>query len=141
MHIIKLQTSDGEIIETDIQIAKCSGIIKTMLEDCGMEDDENVILSMVNSTILKKTLEWAEYHKADAQPPKDDESKEKRTDYINPWDANFIDVDEDTVFQLIAAANALDINGLFELSCKRAAILISGKTREEIRNMSSLINH
>ena len=52
---IKLQSSDGEIFEVDVEIAKLSVTIKTMLEDLGMdeEDDEAIPLPNVNAAILK----------------------------------------------------------------------------------------
>ena len=39
----------------------------------------------------------------------DDENKEKRTDDICSWDADFLKVDQGTLFELILAANYLDI--------------------------------
>ena len=52
---IKLQSSDGEIFEVDVDVAKLSVTIKTMLEDLGMdeEDDEAIPLPNVNAAILK----------------------------------------------------------------------------------------
>lgn len=96
--MIKLQSSDGEIFETDVQIAKCSGTIKTMLEDCGMDEDEEAVVPLpnVNSAILTRVLRWANYHKDDPQPTEDDENKEKRTDDISSWDADFLKVDQGT---------------------------------------------
>lgn len=62
---IKLQSSDGEIFVVDVEIAKASVTIKTMLEDLGMdeEDEEVVPLPNVTSTILKKVIQWATNHK------------------------------------------------------------------------------
>ena len=110
---IKLQSSDGEVFDVDVEIAKLSVTIKTMLEDLGMdeEDEEVVPLPNVNSTILKKVIQWATYHKDDPPTPDDDENKEKRTDDIASWDADFLKVDQGTLFELILAANYLDIKG------------------------------
>lgn len=96
MPIIKLQSSDGEIFETEVQIAKCSGTIKTMLEDCGMDEEEEAVVPLpnVNSAILRRVLQWANYHKDDPTPTEDDENKEKRTDDISSWDADFLKVDQ-----------------------------------------------
>nr|XP_043068394.1 S-phase kinase-associated protein 1-like [Drosophila bipectinata] len=135
MPIIKLQSSDGEIFDTDIEIVKCSGTITNMLEDCGMGDDENDIVPLlkVNSTTLRKVLEWARYHKNDPKPREDDESKAKRIDDIKSRDAEFLKVDREALFELIMAANYLDIKDLLELTCKAVADMIKGKTPEEIR--------
>ena len=53
---IKLKSSDGEVFDVDIEVAKASITIKTMLEDLGVgeNNDEIVPLPNVNSTILKK---------------------------------------------------------------------------------------
>uniref|UniRef100_A0A8C8U018 SKP1 component POZ domain-containing protein n=1 Tax=Peromyscus maniculatus bairdii TaxID=230844 RepID=A0A8C8U018_PERMB len=39
MPSIKLQSSDGKIFEVDVEIAKQSVTIMTMLEDLGMDDE------------------------------------------------------------------------------------------------------
>ena len=94
MPSIKLQSSDGEIFPVDVEIAKQSVTIKTML-DLGMdeEDEELVPLPNVNAAILKKVIQWATYHKDDPPIPEDDENKEKRTDDICSWDADFLKVE------------------------------------------------
>jgi len=142
MSIIKLQSSDGEIFETDINVAKCSGTIKTMLEDCGMDEGEDAVVPLpnVNSAILRKVLQWANYHKDDPQPTDDDENKEKRTDDISSWDADFLKVDQGTLFELILAANYLDTKGLLDVTCKTVANMIKGKTPEEIRKTFNIKN-
>ena len=108
---IKLQSSDGDLFPVDVEIAKQSVTIKTMLEDLGMDEEEEEVVPLpnVNAAILKKVIQWATYHKDDPPPPEDDENKEKRTDDISSWDADFLKVDQGTLFELILAANYLDI--------------------------------
>ncbi|XP_076676111.1 S-phase kinase associated protein 1 SKP1-related A isoform X1 [Andrena cerasifolii] len=139
---IKLQSSDGEVFEVDVDIAKCSVTIKTMLEDLGMDEDEEEVVPLpnVNSAILRKVIQWATYHKDDPPPPEDDENKEKRTDDISSWDADFLKVDQGTLFELILAANYLDIKGLLDVTCKTVANMIKGKTPEEIRKTFNIKN-
>jgi len=141
-NMIRLQSSDGEVFDTDEQIAKCSGTIKTMLEDCGMEEGEDAVVPLpnVNSAILRKVLQWANYHKDDPVPLEDDENKEKRTDDISSWDADFLKVDQGTLFELILAANYLDTKGLLDVTCKTVANMIKGKTPEEIRKTFNIKN-
>ena len=142
MPAIKLQSSDGEIFPVDVLIAKQSVTIKTMLEDLGMdeEDEEEVPLPDVNSATLKKVIQWASYHKDDPPLPEDDDNKEKRTDDISSWDTDFLKVDQGTLFELILAANYLDIKGLLDVTCKTVANMIKGKTPEEIRKTFNIKN-
>jgi len=142
MPMIKLQSSDGEVFEVDVEIAKQSVTIKTMLEDLGMEedDDEPVPLPNVNAAILKKVIQWCSFHRDDPPPPEDDENKEKRTDDICSWDAEFLKVDQGTLFELILSANYLDIKGLLDVTCKTVANMIKGKSPEEIRKTFNIKN-
>ncbi|CAM4553526.1 unnamed protein product [Caretta caretta] len=60
MPSIKLRSSDGEIFEVDVEIAKQS--VTTMLEDLGMDDegdDYPAPLPNVNAAVLKKVIQCA----------------------------------------------------------------------------------
>ena len=65
MPTIKLLSSDSEVFSVDVEVAKQSVTIKTMLEDLGMDDDEEEVVPLpsVNAAILKKVITWATYHK------------------------------------------------------------------------------
>lgn len=140
---IKLQSADGEVFDVKIQIAKCSNTIKTMLEDLGIDEDEGEVVPLpnVNATTLRKVLEWATFH-MDDQPTTqhEEETHEKRTDDICPWDRDFLRVDQGTLFELILAANYLDIRGLQDATCKTVANMIKGKTPDEIRKTFNIQN-
>jgi len=139
---IKLQSSDGEIFELDVEVAKLSVTIKTMLEDLGMDEEEEdpIPLPNVNAAILKKVIQWCTYHKDDPPPPEDDDNREKRTDDIPSWDIEFLKVDQGTLFELILSANYLDIKGLLDVTCKTVANMIKGKTPDEIRKTFNIKN-
>ena len=63
MPSIRLQSSDGEVFPVDVEIAKQSVTIKSMLDDLGMKEDEVIPLKNVNAAILRKVIQWATYHK------------------------------------------------------------------------------
>nr|XP_060164227.1 S-phase kinase-associated protein 1-like [Globicephala melas] len=143
MPSIELQSSDGEIFEVDVEVAKQSVTIKTMLKYLGVGDegdDEPVPVPNVNATILKEVVQWCTHHRGDSPSPQDGEDKEKRTDDIPVWDQEFLKVDQGTLFELILAANYLDIKGLLDVTCKTVANMIKGKTPEEIRKTFNIKN-
>lgn len=139
---IKLQSSDGEIFEVDVEVARMSNTLRTMLDDLGIEEDdgEPIPVQNVNSAILRKVIQWATYHKNDPPTPEDDDAREKRTDDISSWDSDFLKVDQGTLFEIILAANYLDIKGLLDVTCKTVANMIRGKTPEEIRKTFNIKN-
>ncbi|XP_046609302.1 S-phase kinase-associated protein 1-like, partial [Neodiprion virginianus] len=118
-----------------LEIANCSVTIKTMLEELGLDEDEDEIVPLpnVNSAILRKVIQWVTHHKDDPPPPEDDENKEKRTDDISSWDADFLKVHQGTLFELILAAHYLDIKRLLDVSCMTVVNMVKEKTPEEIK--------
>lgn len=134
MSVIKLQSSDGTIFETKPQVVQCSGTIRQFLESMPRKDDI-LPLPNVNSAILRMVLEWADFHKDDPIPTRDeDEECRRNASVISSWDANFLKVDESTLSQLTKAARYLDIKDLLDVICKTYANLIIGKRPEEISN-------
>ena len=134
--MIKLQSSDLKVFLVDVEVAKKSTTIRTMLENLGITnetDDEVVPLAKVNSEILEKIIEWSTQHKDDPVPEEDDPTKEFNFADLSEWDREFLKMSRATLFDLVMAANFLDIQGLLNLTCKSIASLLIGKTPEEIR--------
>ncbi|EZG45864.1 putative Skp1 family protein [Gregarina niphandrodes] len=61
-------------------------------------------------------------------------------DVVAEWDYKFTCVEIPTVFELILAANYLDIPGLADLCCARVASEIRGRSVEEIRALFQIEN-
>ena len=97
----------------------------------------------VAGSVLEKVIEWCDKHKDEALKTEEEEEKdmnEASLDKILKWDEDFFAVDQALVFELILAANFLDIKGLLNLGCKIVSKMIRGKTPEEIRKHFNLKN-
>ncbi|TPX65822.1 hypothetical protein SpCBS45565_g04879 [Spizellomyces sp. 'palustris'] len=85
-------------------------------------------------------IEYATHHKDDPPLPPEEEMKPKSSEDIDEWDREFTNVDQGTLFELILAANYLDMKGLLDLGCKTVANMIKGKSVEEIRKTFNIVN-
>ena len=159
--IIKLQSSDAAEISVEREVAERSVLIKNMMEDIG---DQNVgeaipipnvtpyhrckfwrtiadATPQVNEAVLNKVIEWCTHHRADPPTATDDDSdSRKKTTDIDEWDQKFMQVDQEMLFEIILAANYLDIKALLDVGCKTVANMIKGKSPEEIRKTFNIQN-
>ncbi|KAH7664133.1 S-phase kinase-associated protein 1 [Dioscorea alata] len=128
--VIALQSSDGETFEVEGSVLMESQVIKPLIEeDCA----ENIPLYNVTSKTISKVIEYCKKHADHASKASDDE--------IKAWDADFVKVDQDTLFDLILAANYLNIESLLDLTCQTVADMMKGKTPGEIRKFFNLKNN
>ncbi|OMO92753.1 SKP1 component [Corchorus olitorius] len=130
---IMLKSSDGETFEVEEAVAVESQTIKHMIEDdCA---DTEIPLPNVTSKILSKVLEYCKKHVEAAA-----DKEKKPEDDLKTWDADFVRVDQSTLFDLILAANYLNIKGLLDLTCQTVADMIKGKSPEDIRKTFNIKN-
>eukprot|EP01088_Endostelium_zonatum_P008289 TRINITY_DN20_c0_g1_i2.p1 TRINITY_DN20_c0_g1~~TRINITY_DN20_c0_g1_i2.p1 ORF type:complete len:164 (+),score=40.09 TRINITY_DN20_c0_g1_i2:43-534(+) len=138
---VKLESSDDQVYDVPRNIAEMSVTVKHMMDDIeSSSEDIPIPLPNVTGKILSKVIEYCKYHHEHPEAPADEKKDEKRTDDISPWDKEFCDVDQPTLFELILAANYLDIKPLLDLTCKTVANMIKGKTPEEIRKTFNIKN-
>lgn len=115
--------------------------LKNMVEDLS-ETDTTIPLPNVTGSILSKVIEYCKFH-VDAEKKVGtgaDEKPGKSEEDVKAWDAEFVKVDQGTLFELILAANYLNIKSMLELTCQTVANLIKGKTPEEIRKTFNIPN-
>ncbi|GJM89944.1 hypothetical protein PR202_ga06175 [Eleusine coracana subsp. coracana] len=148
-NMITLKSSDGEEFEVEEAVAMESQTIRHMIEDdCA---DNGIPLPNVNSKILSKVIEYCNKHvhaAAAAAAAKSDDNNDSTSasasasggEDLKNWDADFVKVDQATLFDLILAANYLNIKGLLDLTCQTVADMIKGKTPEEIRKTFNIKN-
>ena len=135
---LTLSSSDNQKIQIDSKSAEHSQLLKGLLADYDQKDE--IPLPDIKFDILKKVVEYLVYYK-DKTPkeiPKPLPSA-NLSEVTDEWDVNFINgIELDSVFDLINAANYMDISSLLDLACAKIASLMKGKTAEEIRAMFNI---
>jgi len=134
---------EGTKVEVPRAVAEMSVLIKEMLAD---DDDDNetpeIPLPNVNRDVLERIVAFCKHHVNNpmAELEKPLKSNNMADVVEDSWDAEFIDVEQSVLFNIILAANYLDIPSLLDLSCAKVASMIKGKTPEEIRKTFNIQN-
>ncbi|GMH34639.1 hypothetical protein BSKO_02500 [Bryopsis sp. KO-2023] len=126
--IIKLKSSDDECFEVPEAVALRSETIKNMIEDIQGVEGYIVPLPDVNSTTLRKVIEYCQYH-VDAEEKDQNGNPKKGEEEVRNWDQVYIQ-----------AASNLKITSLQDLCCQRIADMNRGRTKQEIRAMFNITN-
>lgn len=137
--VLASKPSDGaQKITLPKKHAFISVLVKTSIEnDQGATE---VPLPGVEGAILKEVVKYMEHHKG-VEPPiveKPLRSKVMKEVCQDSWDADYIDVigeDRQKLYDVILAANYMDIKSLLHLGCAKVASLIKGQPLEKIKDI------
>jgi S-phase kinase-associated protein 1 len=135
---LKLSSKDKKEFTVERKQAFISTLVKTSLEN----DDkaEEVPILGVTGAILDLVVTYMKEHKG-VEPPiieKPLRSKVMKDVCPHKWDADFIDKIGETrqqLYDLILAANYMDIKSLLHLGCAKVASLIKGQPLEKIKEI------
>lgn len=108
--------------------------LKHLFEDIPHDEDAKIPVPNVRHGTLTRLCKYVRYH-IDDPTPTEEQEQEDRSKEIVGWDAEYLRTEFPTLFDLfhgILAANFLDNKPVLNLLCKQAALLIRGKTDEEI---------
>nr|GFA42800.1 SKP1-like protein 1A [Tanacetum cinerariifolium] len=88
--------------------------------------------------ILAKIIEYIKKH---ANKPKDDDDKKVAEEDLKKFDAEFVKVDQEGIlFDLVLAANYLNIKSLLDLTSQAIADSIKDLSVEEVRKKFNIQN-
>ena len=138
---VNLQSNDKEgearTFCIDVEAAKRSITLKNLMEAMPDEDDDTptIPLPNVSGPVLEKIMAYLKHVHDNPDPDYDKVSEvDRRSADIPEWEKAFCDsVNMETLFNLILAANYLDIRSLLDVTCKTVANMIKGKTPTEIK--------
>ena len=132
-------TSDGHTVEVEREIASKSEWVKNIVD--GSEVDDNIPLPGIKKATLLKVIEYCTYINTNVPPQIDKPLRSNElSDIVDPWYAEFVNLEQEVLFELILAANFMDIKSLLELACAKVASLIKGMTIPQIREFFNIEN-
>ncbi|GJW91091.1 SKP1-like protein 1A [Tanacetum coccineum] len=125
--------SDGETFVIDEEVALQSKAIKNMIEDdCA---DAVIPLPKVTSDILSKVIQYCMKHAESSK-----KTEQAAEDELKEFDDVFSRYDRPDMFDIIEAANYLNIEKLQDLMCQSVANWMRGKPPKEIREYFKITN-
>jgi S-phase kinase-associated protein 1 len=141
--MVALISQEGDRFDVPASVAQMSELVKTMMGDAEEDEDEEqeIPLPNVKGVTLAKVVEFNSHHLDNplAQIEKPLKSA-NMAEVVGDWDAKFIEVDQEVLFELILAANYMDCQPLLDLACAKVASMIKGKAPEEIRTTFNIVN-
>ena len=124
---VKLICENGESMMVDLDVAERSLLIKGMIDDSGA--DEEIPLPNVKKGILEKVVAFCLHMRENAAPEIEKPLKSANmAELTTPWYAEYIKLEQEVLFDLILAANYLDVKPLLDLACAKTASLIKNKS-------------
>jgi S-phase kinase-associated protein 1 len=132
-----------EVVEVSEAVVMQCKAINPLIEDGW--DQRSIPLSNVTEKILKRVIEYCEQHVNAAYALEMETAEEGSSTMpassrmsaveLSNWDKQFVDVDQETLYELIMAADYLDIDSLLHLTCQKVADMIKGKSPRKIRQI------
>eukprot|EP01006_Ploeotia_vitrea_P052723 TRINITY_DN67718_c7_g9_i1.p1 TRINITY_DN67718_c7_g9~~TRINITY_DN67718_c7_g9_i1.p1 ORF type:complete len:190 (+),score=120.47 TRINITY_DN67718_c7_g9_i1:135-704(+) len=135
---ITLVSQEKKEFNVDKKHASISKLVKTTLE--GEPTETRVETQSVKTRALEAIVEYMNHHKG-VEPDiveKPLRSKRMKDVVKDPWDADFIDKigdDRQHLYDVILAANYMDIQSLLHLGCAKVASLIKGQPLDKIKEV------
>jgi len=140
---LKLVSKEGAN-KKEVKILKKNAFISVLVKT-SIENDSSAVevpLPGVEGPILELVSEYMEHHQG-VEPAiieKPLRSKVMKDVCKDSWDAEYIDKigdDRQKLYDLILAANYMDIKSLLHLGCAKVASLIKGQPLEKIKDILS----
>ncbi|PIA62089.1 hypothetical protein AQUCO_00200231v1 [Aquilegia coerulea] len=129
---LTLKTGDGQVFEVEEAAMLQSITIKNMIEDdCA---DGIIPIPNVTGEIFAKIVEYCNKHVGEKKLMKKEKEK------LEEWDYEFVDLDRDALYNLLAGAMYLNIESLVDLAAQEFADMIKNQPIEKMREILGIEN-
>lgn len=138
--IVKLKSNDGKFFQFTETEASCSNALRRMLESSRQYINNNntnstgpyILLQSIDGKVLSNIHQWCKMHCYTQSSEQNTTMQDGHE--TTDWDVKFLkSFSELDLLKLMNAANFLDIESLYDASCKLMATRWEGMKVEEIR--------
>ena len=113
--------------------------LKDIIDNYGIADE--IVVPAVKKSILEKVIEYCNYAANNAKPVIEKPLRTSNLAELIPlWYSQYIDLESETLFEIILAANFLNIPCLLELGSAKVASSIRSRSIPEIRQYLNIEN-
>lgn len=133
--VITIVSSDNVSCTVSRKEAMESELIKTILSTD--KNETTIRFPNVSGNVLERIVKYLKYH---ITSPANKIDRPLRSTHMREnvceWDAQYIDsIDSKVLFEIIIAANYLDIKSLLDLACAKVASMIKNKSRDQVKEL------
>lgn len=129
--MITLTSSDKVSFEVEETVVCQCETLKAMVEDCCTAD--GIPVPNVKGSVLAKVIEYCKKHAQSSGADADAEELKKRNE-------EFLRVGFNDLFDLILAANYLNVKSLLDVTCQAVADRIKDYSVEQVRQIFDIVN-
>ena len=137
IELLLKDTNSTDVLQY-LLVPKVNISLSGLLSRCVDANGNQIEIEKVNIDVMHHVLRYLGHHKGKEPESIAKPIRSTRMERIvaDKWDADFVNaLSKKAVFQLILAANYLDCPSLMHLGSAKIAILIKGKSPEEIKNI------
>ena len=119
----KLVCTDGEIVEVDVETARQSVLVSNFIDEQGTSTE--MPLPSITKETLSKVILFCEHLREHIPIEIEQPLPSTNMSYVSDqWHADYINIETEALFDLVNAAQYLDIQPLMELACAKLASIV-----------------
>jgi len=137
--VVKLKGSNGDIFEVSAEAACVSSMVRKTVIANGVAAE---IPIPVGKELMNKVIDFMKHHKdtpcGEIRTPLDSDNLVECG--ASKWDATFVKVERDKLFDLLLGATLFDIQALFLLASAQLSLMFKEKSGDKLRKDLNLNN-
>jgi S-phase kinase-associated protein 1 len=131
---VEILAGDGKLMaHRDVMMQ--SELVKSMIKDDADADElVQVHLLELSVAVLEKVIQFMEHYLDHPMPEIEKPlTTNVMADLVGEWYATWVDVDQELLFNIILAANYLDVAPLLDMAIAKVATQVKGRSPEEVK--------